>query len=314
MKKWKIGALALAMSFVLASCAGGSKDALVSIGSESYSQAEFQFYVDNMKEQMASDADIEKVKEKAYEMAVDDLETLAVAKKLKLKMTETEKSQAKKAVTQMLSSYGGEDALKEKGISKSFVQKIYDANIYNKKLNEKVSKEESVSDDEMKAYFDQNYRRAKHVLFLTKDMETGEEYSEEQAAEAQKKAQDTYAKALTGSDFDSLVEELSEDPGSKSSPDGYVFTDGDMVDEFADAVDAVNPGGVIIAKSSFGYHVIKRLALDETPELYSQFFEENKQQIQTHMTDDKVEEKMQGWLQEYGLKLTRNDELYNAVQ
>lgn len=61
--------------------------------------------------------------------------------------------------------------------------------------------------------------------------------------------------------FDALLEQYGTDPGMKSDPRGYIFTDGDMVSEFEAAVKALDLGACtnVPVKSSFGYHVILRL-------------------------------------------------------
>ena len=48
----------------------------------------------------------------------------------------------------------------------------------------------------------------------------------------------------------------------ESSPDGYVFTEGEMVDEFYQGTKALEVGGVSDPiKSSYGWHIIQRLPL-----------------------------------------------------
>lgn len=61
--------------------------------------------------------------------------------------------------------------------------------------------------------------------------------------------------------FDALLAEYGTDPGMKSNPQGYLFTDGDMVAEFETAVKGLALGACSNApvKSSFGYHIILRL-------------------------------------------------------
>lgn len=61
--------------------------------------------------------------------------------------------------------------------------------------------------------------------------------------------------------FDQLMSQYGTDPGMKSDPRGYIFTDGDMVTEFENAVKALGIGhcSTVPVKSSFGYHVILRL-------------------------------------------------------
>lgn len=61
--------------------------------------------------------------------------------------------------------------------------------------------------------------------------------------------------------FDSLLAQYGTDPGMKADSRGYIFTDGDMVEEFEAAVKALDLGACsnVPVKSSFGYHVILRL-------------------------------------------------------
>ena len=119
-----------------------------------------------------------------------------------------------------------------------------------------------------KDYFLENYWRSKHVLISTEDK------TNEEKAEAKRLAEDILKRAESGEDFDKLVEEYSEDPGSKSSPDGYVFTTGTMVQEFEDGTKNTEIGKFCMVETSYGYHVIQRLAIDETPELYEKFYKE----------------------------------------
>ena len=63
-----------------------------------------------------------------------------------------------------------------------------------------------------------------------------------------------------GADFDALMATYSEDPGSQSQPDGYVFTTGEMVPEFENATKALKVGEISgIVESTYGYHIIKRI-------------------------------------------------------
>lgn len=61
--------------------------------------------------------------------------------------------------------------------------------------------------------------------------------------------------------FNQLLATYGTDPGMTSNPNGYLFTDGDMVSEFENAVKALalNSCSTVPVKSQFGYHVILRL-------------------------------------------------------
>ena len=79
---------------------------------------------------------------------------------------------------------------------------------------------------------------------------------------AVKKAKEIAEKARGGADFDALIAEYNEDPGMTTNPDGYVFAEGTMVDEFYEGTKALAENAVSDPiKTSYGWHVILRLPL-----------------------------------------------------
>ena len=133
-----------------------------------------------------------------------------------------------------------------------------------------------------KEQFMSTYWRAKHVLVQTEGM------TEEQKAEAKTKAENILARAQSGEDFDALVTEFSEDPGSKTNPEGYVFTTGTMVAEFENGTKNTPIGEFTMVETTYGYHVIQRLALDETPELYEKFYAQSG--IESTLNEDTIKQ------------------------
>ncbi len=110
---------------------------------------------------------------------------------------------------------------------------------------------ESITDDEIKKYADENAMCAKHILFSVSD----------ESEDAQKKAnaEETLKKIKGGADFDELMTALSEDFGTKTNTDGYTFFPGYTVKEFEDAVKSLKIGEVSdVVKTFYGYHIIKR--------------------------------------------------------
>jgi len=112
------------------------------------------------------------------------------------------------------------------------------------------------SDEDVQKVFRETYLCAKHVLIS---------YESEQA---EKTANDVYRYAKAGTKFDQLIEDFGEDPGMEQNPDGYVFTDGEMVAPFENAVKALPVGGISQpVESDYGYHIIMRMPLpEEIPE------------------------------------------------
>ena len=100
---------------------------------------------------------------------------------------------------------------------------------------------------EVAAYYTDTFMAAKHILISDKNT-----------------ASSVLSKIKKGEDFDKLMAEYTEDPGIETNPDGYVFTSGEMVAEFENAVKALKVGKVSdLVESDYGYHIIKRIELPE---------------------------------------------------
>ncbi|MBQ3065343.1 MAG: peptidylprolyl isomerase [Clostridia bacterium] len=107
-------------------------------------------------------------------------------------------------------------------------------------------------DEDIRAYFDTDALiRCKHILISNDE---GEDIEANRQL-----ANDILARINNGEDFDALMLEYTEDPGVKSSPDGYYFFRGEMVESFEDASFALAVGEMSdIVESDFGFHIILR--------------------------------------------------------
>lgn len=152
--------------------------------------------------------------------------------------------------------YANEDALINEYLVSVKQQKVV-TNYLGKQL----------TDDEIKKYYDENIYgtyTVKHILVkpaTTDEMSDDEKTAAEEAAKA--KAQEVITKYAAGEDWKTLVNDYSEDEGSKES-EGLVenFTKGDVDDEFFKASIALKDGEYTSepVKSSFGYHVILKVS------------------------------------------------------
>ena len=128
------------------------------------------------------------------------------------------------------------------------------------------------SDDETLAFAEKNnLLGAKHILLLTVDADTREKLGDDVIAEKRARAEELLAQLQAVKDdpaalealFDQLMAENTEDNGYASYPDGYVFSEGEMVQEFEDGVKALEIGGLSdIVESSYGFHIILRIPID----------------------------------------------------
>jgi len=321
----------MAMALLLSACAD-KKEYAATVGGEKITADEVKFYLESVKSQMAgtelsSDEDwqtkeiegrkaIDLAKERAVDTAVDNVAYIEVAKALDLKLTSDEKKEIASNKSQFKMQFGGEEFYKEflkmNNIDDEFIGMLCEAMVYTNKLVEKINAEEPLSDEEISAYFEENkedltttYRKAKHILILTKNMDTGVELSAEEQEQAKIKAEDVLKRAKAGEDFDALAKEFSQDPGLLTNPDGYVFSDGEMVPEFQDGVDALKNGELGICKSDFGYHVLLRLGIEEA---------DLKDRIKSLIEAKKLEEHMDIWMSEEEIKAEINDEVVAEIE
>ena len=129
---------------------------------------------------------------------------------------------------------------------------------------------EKISEEDAVAYLEeQGYLAAHHILLMTMDPNTGDTLDEETVREKKARAGEIAAELQAIEDqeellkrFTELKEELCEDNGKEIYPDGYTFFPGTMVQEFEDAVKALEEYAVSDPiETAYGYHVIMRLPL-----------------------------------------------------
>jgi len=100
---------------------------------------------------------------------------------------------------------------------------------------------------------------AKHILIL---------FDEEKRTDEETKAlaEDILRQLGEGADFDELMLQYTEDPGIEAYPNGYTFSEGEMVDEFYQATKELEIGeysGLVEANYNYhGYHIIMRIEPD----------------------------------------------------
>lgn len=126
-------------------------------------------------------------------------------------------------------------------------------------LVEKWKGSMAVSDEDMKAFYEENKDkfkasvRASHILIKTDPKDT-----EEQKAEKLAKLKELKAKITAGEDFAKLAAENSDCPSKARGGDLDFFEKGKMVPAFENAAFAMEVGDVSdVVTSSFGYHLIK---------------------------------------------------------
>ena len=315
---------------LLTACA--NTDIVATVGKTKITKGEFEFYLSSIKSQLSgtelqTDEDwqtqeiegekaIDVAKRRALEIAINNAEYCEAAKAQGIQLTDAEKQRVKDTKERFVKFYGGETAykeyLKKNNITDGFIQMMCESTVYYEKIAALVQEENPVTEEDAQKYFEDEksaleaeYRKAKHILIMTQDSLSGEALSEEKQAAATALADEIYQKVQNGEDFDGLMHKYSQDPGLETNPDGYVFTSGEMVPEFEQAVDSVSAGEVTMCKSSYGYHIIKRLPIE---------YGDISEKIEDELIKKRVSDKVALWEKEHNLTITTNDELVKSIK
>lgn len=323
--------IAFIMLAVMLLSACGAKT-VATVGSVKITEGEFQFYLNSIKNQMSgtelqTDEDwqnwelegekaIDVAKGRALEIAVQNALYIEAAKAAGYSLTNEEKAQLKTIKERVVSGYGDKkqykEFLKTNNITDSFIEMMCESSLYYNKVMSSIDMKEAKDAENMRRYFEEHkaeleaeYRKAKHILFLTVDSATRQPLSVEEQDAAKKKAEEIYERVKAGEDYDALMHEFSEDPGLETAPDGYVFTTGEMVPEFEMATDSVGFGEVTLCQSSLGFHIIKRQPI---------FFEDVKEAVSAKMAEEIVNKKIFEWRDLYKIEIKQNDEVLKAIK
>lgn len=261
-----------------------------------------------------------KYKDKFKEMILDQMIYTEViyeaAKKENLLPTEEE---VNKSIEEFNTSIKDNDAykkqLKELGIDDNFLKYQFERNLASDNYKEKFNKDNSVTNDEMKKYYDENKDdfyidqvEASHILIKTIDDED-KKLSDEKKAEAKKKAEEVLAKAKAGEDFSELAKEYSQDTVSaKNGGDLGFFKKGEMVKPFEEAAFSMKVGEISdLVESDFGYHIIKVTDKEDRQKT----FDEEKETIRKTLQDEKCDAQVEKLKEE--AKVEKNEEILEKV-
>jgi parvulin-like peptidyl-prolyl isomerase len=127
----------------------------------------------------------------------------------------------------------------------------------------------TVTDDEAKKFYDDHPAefeqpetvRIAQIFLSTHDPVTGAQLTDTEMAAKRKEMQDMLKRARAGENFSNLVEQYSEDIGSKNKGGVYTIARGQTLPEFEAAAFSLNTNQISdVVTTSSGYHLIKILA------------------------------------------------------
>jgi hypothetical protein len=136
--------------------------------------------------------------------------------------------------------------------------------------------DKNITDEQAKDYFNKNYVKVKHILYMTVD--TNEQpLSADKIAEAEKNAKETYEAIKNGTvNYDDKLKEKSDTSSE------MVFTRGEMVSEFETASFEMKTDELRLVQTKYGWHIIKKLTPSDDD------FKKNIDEVKQTMSKEKV--------------------------
>ena len=161
----------------------------------------------------------------------------------------------------------GIQKIAESAVRESFEEQYYKLesiyfSYYSNTANTELKELDEVTDEAIAEYFAENYVKVRHILFKTIDS-SGNSISDSEKEVKKAQAQELFDKIISGeTTFDDNYDK-SEDPGSDTYPEGYVFTKGEMVEEFETAAFDMEVGEYRLVETPNGWHIMNKVALEE---------------------------------------------------
>lgn len=211
------------------------------------------------------------------------------------KMLETNPQLKETVLRQFVQSVVISGLAKQKGFDKNpeikeQLQFFSDNFLANEYLKREIALRITVSDDELKSYYDTHTDefktpemiKARHIL-----VKVDSSASEDEKKKAKEKAEMYLKKIQSGEDFAKLASEFSDDPGSKTKGGelGF-FPRGRMVKPFEDAAFSLKPGETSgIVETQFGFHIIN---VEDKKDSTVESFDTVKERLRQKLVQDRT--------------------------
>lgn len=188
------------------------------------------------------------------------------AEKYGVQLTLTEKKKAEQIIYSDMMQYENESdylmALDDNYLTSETYKEIEELKQLEEKLFSFLTGEGSgpkISSDPalVQRYLDNYVIRADHILIIN---DADDDKTENEAL-----IKEIYENLKLGADFEELKEKYSEDDQTNADESGYYLAKGDISQLFSDTAFSLEEGQISeIIYAPYGYHIIKRLEMDET--------------------------------------------------
>ncbi len=284
------------ISMVLTACSDGN--CIMKVGKNRVSLDNYRYFYNTLQtyifeEDFDTREEYEaKLMSEAENMLREYYSVFELAREQDIALSSEDKTVISNTYDYYVEQYGGkesfEQAMAEEQSTPELFRSVLEMRYLKQKLYDTLTDEymgNIRSDDAtVESDIEKNFVRATHILIMN---------DEGESAEANRAlAEDILAKINAGGDFDALVSEYNEDSGMPQ--DGYCFTHGEMLEPFEEAAFALDEGRVSgIVESIYGYHIIKRLPLDE--EYINDHFEEIRESFITREFNSQLQSTADGF-------------------
>ena len=260
--------VAAMLSVSLIYSCSNKKDTVMKIGGFDVSFEHYRYLYMNIRDELLSsenDYTAEELDTQIRDTVMKSLKHYAsiseLAKNKKISLTSDDSAYIDELVNETISDYGSEEefqnALREAYSTEDFFRYALELQQLETKLRSYMTSEatgELAADDatiENDVY--KNFYRAKQVLIKN---DNGK--SKTQNLELANKI---LSDALSGENFDTLIEEYSED----TTGGDYCFTAGQLLEEFENAVSSISSGEIYseVVETEVGYHIVMRTDITE---------------------------------------------------
>ena len=168
----------------------------------------------------------------------------------------------------------------------------------------------TVLDEEAEKYYNENRKNMDDVTVRHILISIEENMSDEQKAEKRKLSEELLKRLEKGENMSDLVNEYSDDPGSKENGGIYTFKYSEpYAREFKDWAFSAKVGDMDIVETQFGYHIMR---LE-----YRSTFEDKKELARSEIKANKLSEyyqnKVKEWLDDPYFNLVKNEKILNKI-
>lgn len=337
----KITALLVALVLVLGFSGCGRlqiEKELLSFNGEMVSTAEYNYYLENIKSQMLTEAaatdeaafwngeiDGKKATDVAKERALAELIRIEIAcakaGEKGISLDSSVSAQIKQMVTKpegdsktQIDNIKSMTGLSDQGMI-SLLEKTELAAKYAQDLMVSEADKLAVTDKAIEEKYQADYSLVKHILVLSQQQTAeGEEQMDAEEFKTQQKAraEEVLAKVKAGGNFEALLKEYGEDPGMEQQPEGYmldssgydVVSKGTMVSEFTKGAFSIAVGQTTeLVETPYGWHILKRYKLPTSGEAY----DAATQTVKGLLMQDKYNALIDSYKPDYDIQFDKKD-------